>query len=302
MESVKYSISDLAHYSGIKPHTIRIWEKRYNLFCPKRSDTNIRTYDNHELRKLINIQSLLQAGWKISKIVELTDNQIDITVKEINLSKEQENCPDFLVNSLIVHMLAFDEIKFSEIIDQVLDQYGIRKTIRQVIYPFLKRVGLLWQVNDITPAQEHFASAIIRRKLLVAIDKKEKPSQSAHRFILCLPSEEHHELPLFLAHYILLDHGIQTIYLGASVPAQTAALAGAKCKTSHLFTLFMANSPLEKMRDYLGRVKKFAPELQIHFSGNPELCQPLQSESTFHYIPSIEQFDDFIKALSLETS
>lgn len=297
-ESIQYSISDLSHYTGIKAHTIRTWEKRFNLFCPKRSCTNIRTYDDQELRKLINIQSLIQAGWKISKIVELDDEQLELKVKEFMLAYDQESYPDFLINSLVVHMLGFDELKFSQVLHQVLDQYGVKRTILKVIYPFLKRVGLLWQVNDISPAQEHFASAIIRRKLLMSIDQIDLDFISHATCILCLPPDEFHELPLLLAHYILLENKIKTIYLGSSVPADVAAQAAIKCNASYLFTVFMSNSPMEKLKDYLININEKAPNLQIQFSGCPEICKKPIVNDKISYLSNIEEFELMANSIS----
>lgn len=301
-ESVQYSISDLAQYSGIKAPTIRMWEKRYNLFNPKRSCTNIRTYDNEELRKLINVQTLLQAGWKISKVVELDDNALDLEVKELMLLKEKTSCPEYLVNSMMVHMLSFDEVKFSKIIDQVTDQYGIKETVHKVIYPFLKKVGLLWQVNDISPAQEHFASAIIRRKMLSAIDKlkPETCESSKSTFILCLPPDEYHELPLMLSHYILMEQNIKTIYLGSSVPASVASTAAAKSKATHLFTVFLSNSPMEKLKDYLMEINQAVPDLSIYFSGCPAICQKTLINERIHHLDSIESFEAMVLNLMVK--
>lgn len=298
-DTAQYSISDLAHYSGVKAPTIRMWEKRYNLFCPKRSCTNIRTYDNDELRKLINVHSLIQAGWKISKVVELPDEQLDLEVKEIMLAKNQQVCPDFLINSLMVHMLSFDEPKFSSVIDQVIEQFGIKQTIQNIIYPFLKRVGLLWQVNDISPAQEHFASAIIRRKLLTAIDRLEHQPIGNATVILCLPPDEFHELPLILAHYILLENKIRTIYLGSSVPSLVAANASLKSNASHLFTVFMSSSPMEKLKDYLTEIHHQAPNLHISFSGCPNICKQPLITTNIRHLNSIDDFEKMVHSIAL---
>ena len=301
-DTAQYSISDLAHYSGVKAPTIRMWEKRYNLFCPKRSCTNIRTYDNDELRKLINVHSLIQAGWKISKVVELPDEQLDLKVKEVMLAQNQTICPDFLINSLMVHMLAFDEPKFSKVVNQVIEQFGVKQTIQNIIYPFLKRVGLLWQVNDVPPAKEHFATAIIRRNLLTAIDHLNPQPKGEHTFILCLPPDEFHELPLILAHYILLENQIRTIYLGSSVPALVSAGASLKSDASHLFTVFMSNSPMEKLKDYLTEIQSSAPNLQISFSGSPDVCKRPLINHTIRHLNSIDEFEKMIQSIAATPS
>ncbi len=296
-EITQYSISDLAHYSGIKSHTIRIWEKRYNLLCPQRSGTNIRGYTSDELRKLLNINSLLQAGWKISKISELSTEQIDSQVRAILNQQLIHQNSDFLIYELMVHMLNFDEIRFTAIFQQAVEHFGLKKTILEIIYPFLKKIGTLWQVNDISPAQEHFASAIIRRKLLCKIDEMPRPTDSKPSFILCLPPEEYHELPLLFAHYLLLEKNIVTYYLGSSVPADMAALSAKQTGATHLFTLFMSSSPMEKLKGYLQTIHEQAPHLSILFSGCPEMCKrPLLNDS-IHHLQSIDDFESVLKSL-----
>ena len=296
--TAQYTISELAHYSGVKPHTIRIWEKRFNLLSPTRSCTNIRGYGYEELRKLINIHTLLQSGWKISRIVGLTVEDIESEVKSLMLGKIESPKTDFLINGLMVHMLNYDEARFTEVLQHSIDRFGIKKTILQIVYPFLKRIGVLWQVNDISPAQEHFASAIIRRKLLNAIDAMPVIPKGIPSFILCLPSEEFHELPLLLAHYILLEKNIHTLYLGASVPAEMIAQAALQSNATHVFTLFMSSSPMEKLKEYLQIIHTGAPGLTLYFSGCPEMCKkPLLNDSVRH-IADIEEFESLVRSLA----
>jgi MerR family transcriptional regulator, light-induced transcriptional regulator len=296
----QYTISDLAYYSGIKPHTIRIWEKRFNLLCPSRSGTNIRGYGCNELKKLININTLLQSGWKISKAVNLNDIELDTEVRQLIMGKI--DCPntDFLINGLLVHMLKFDEVKFVEVLQNAFDRFGVKDTILQIVYPFLKRIGVLWQVNDISPAQEHFASAIIRRKLLRAIDAMPPVSRTDGKpsFILCLPTEEFHELPLLLAHYILLEHKVPVLYLGASVPPEMAAQSALLSGSTHLFTLFMSASPMDKLKSYLTVIHDHAPDLKLLFSGCPEMCKKPILNGAAGHVSNIEEFEEVIIGLT----
>lgn len=302
-DQAQYTISDLAHYSGIKPHTIRIWEKRFNLLTPSRSCTNIRGYGCDELKKLININTLLQAGWKISKIVGLNSVALDTEVRQLMMGKI--DCPhtDFLINGLMVHMLKFDEAKFIEVLQHAFDRFGVKDTILQIVYPFLKRIGVLWQVNDISPAQEHFASAIIRRKLLQAIDQMPIITHvgSTPAFVLCLPSEEFHELPLLLAHYILLERKISTLYLGASVPPEVAAQSALQSGATHLFTLFMSASPMDKLSGYLSTIHSMAPHLQLLFSGCPEMCKKPILNGAARHLSNIEDFEIEVQKISRNT-
>lgn len=297
-ELAQYSISDLAHYTGIKSHTIRIWEKRYNLLNPQRSCTNIRGYSGEELRKLLNINTLLQTGWKISKISTLTTEQLDTQVRQVLTGSLDTQKSDCLINGLMVHMLNFDEVRFVEVFDQANHLFGLKKTILEIIYPFLKKVGVLWQVNDLSPSQEHFASAIIRRKILLEIDILTKANNSKYSFILCLPPEDFHELPLLLAHYILLENKITTYYLGSSVSPDMAAQAAHITGATHLFTLFMSSSPMEKLKDYMQSIHQKVPNLNILFSGCPEMCKkPLLNQAVRH-LKSIDEFETIVESLA----
>ncbi len=295
--NARYTISDLSYYTGIKPHTIRAWEKRYNLLAPSRSCTNIRGYDGCQLRKLLNINSLISAGWKISRISQLKPGEIDTEVRMIMDHGAGGHKADFLINGLMVHMLNFDEKKFSEVFNQATEHYGLKNTILQIVYPFLKRVGLLWQIEDISPSQEHFASAIIRRKILAEIDKMPVNFQSDRTIVLCLPPNEFHELPLLLAHYILLENQINTIYLGSSVPPEIAAYTAHQTKATHLFTLFMSSAPMENLKGYLHAIHELVPEVKIYFSGCPMMCKKPITNQNIVYLDGIEEFEAIAASL-----
>lgn len=289
--NARYTISDLSHYTGIKPHTIRAWEKRYNLLAPSRSCTNIRGYDGCQLRKLLNINSLLGAGWKISRISQLKPEEMDSEVRMVMDLGVGGNKIDFLINGLMVHMLNYDEKRFSEVLSQAIENYGVKNSILQIVYPFLKRIGLLWQVEDISPSQEHFASAIIRRKILAEIDRMPVDTHSPHTVVLCLPPNEYHELPLLLAHYILLENKINTIYLGCSVPPEMAACTAHQTHASHLFTLFMSSSPMENLKGYLHAIHELVPDLKIYFSGCPQMCKKPITNRQIVYLHGLEEFE-----------
>lgn len=295
--NAKYSISDLSHYTGIKPHTIRIWEKRYNLLAPKRSCTNIRGYDGCQLRKLLNINTLLHSGWKISRISHLSENEMDAEVRMVMDRSEGSSKIDFLINGLMVHMLNYDELRFSMVFTQAVEQYGLKKTILDIVYPFLKKIGVLWQIDDISPAQEHFASAILRRKILSEIDRMPLTKKSKDTVLLCLPPDEFHELPLLLAHYILLEKGINTVYLGSSVPPEMAAETAKQTGAGYLFTLFMSGAPVEKLKGYLHSIHENAPELKIYFSGSSETCKKKVLSDRIFSLDGIDAFDQFAASL-----
>ena len=219
MNNIKseFTIKDLENFSGIKAHTIRIWEKRYNLLEPNRTDSNIRYYDIHNLQKLLNVTLLNNNGLKISKIAGLSDSKIAVEVREL-VAKSGVN--NQAANSLKLAMLNFDENMFNVTYNNLIAQFSLREIFKKVFLPFLNEIGLLWQVNSITPAHEHFVSNLIKQKIHINIERLQlsKPINLDKIFVLYLPMNEIHELGLLYLHFELLLHGYQSIYLGQSVP------------------------------------------------------------------------------------
>nr|MDQ3102134.1 MerR family transcriptional regulator [Bacteroidota bacterium] len=213
---MRFQIRDLEEFSGVRAHTIRIWEKRYGLLEPERTGTNIRTYGINELKVILNVAFLNQRGHKISKIAALNAEQRDRLVREVALGDEHGG--DAL-NSLKLAMLSFDEVLFESVSSKFREANGFRKLVEQLFVPLLEHIGLLWQTNSICPAHEHFVSNIIRHKLIVASDALPLNAAMHERIhILYLPENEIHELGLLYVNYLLKARGERTIYLGQSVP------------------------------------------------------------------------------------
>ncbi len=214
-----YSIKDLEKLSGIKAHTLRIWEKRYALFKPDRTDTNIRYYSNDDLKRILNISQLNKSGFKISKIAEMSDTEINEKVSMVNMLKTKS---EDIIDSLLLGMIDLNEANFNKIFSDCILRMGFDNTIQKVIFPFFQRIGVMWLTGSINPAQEHFVSNIIRQKLIVAIDgvsgNDDKNSKSA---VLFLPENELHEMSLLYYNYVLRSRNIRTVYLGQLVPTES---------------------------------------------------------------------------------
>lgn len=212
----KYSISDIESLIGIKAHTIRAWETRYNLVPPKRTPTNIRYYDESDLKMLLNIVALNENGYKISRIAKLSKQQIQDLVVQLNADWGNENVQ--LMN-LSNATLRYDEKEFSKILSGCIKEMGLINVMDRVLFPFMKRVGMLWQTGTIDPSQEHFAANLIRDRIIVEIDKLQKPvKEKPLRFLLFLPEGEMHETGLLFTRYLLKKCGHETLYLGAEIP------------------------------------------------------------------------------------
>lgn len=221
MNSIKteFTIKDLENFSGIKAHTIRIWEKRYNLFRPKRTDSNIRFYDIDSLQKLLNVSLLYNSGLKISKIASLSDDKMALSIKELVF---KEGFESKALNSFKLAMLNFDEGLFNHTYNSLISHSSFRAVFTEVFIPFLNEIGVLWQVSTITPAHEHFITNLIKQKILINTEKLQflQPNKNSRKFVLYLPMNEIHELGLLYMHFELLFHGYHSVYLGQSVPVE----------------------------------------------------------------------------------
>lgn len=222
MNNVKniFSIKDLENISGIKAHTIRIWEKRYNVLAPMRSDTNIRYYDLPSLQKLLNITLLHDHGYKISRIAKIADEKIPDMVREIITEKSVKN---HAISSFKIAMMNFDQTLFFNTYNELLAKKSFREIFYEVIIPLMNEIGLLWQTDTITPAHEHFITYLIKQKLLINTEKLQvlEPTKTDKVFVLYLPSNEIHELGIMYLNYEVLFHGYKTIYLGESIPLES---------------------------------------------------------------------------------
>ncbi|NVK03306.1 MAG: MerR family transcriptional regulator [Flavobacteriia bacterium] len=218
MES-KYSIRDLEHLTGVKAHTIRVWEQRYEIVTPQRTDTNIRYYKDQDLKRLLNVAVLVHGGMKISKVAEMSDAERNALV--LDASKYQGN-HESQINGLKIAMLEFNENLFERILTNSMATIGSEQTFSKIIGGLIQQIGILWQTNTISVAHEHFASNLIRQKLYVAIDDVMGTMQTAGEktYLLYLPADELHELGLLYLSYLLQNAGNRVIYLGQSVPLE----------------------------------------------------------------------------------
>jgi DNA-binding transcriptional MerR regulator len=209
-----FTIKDLENLSGIKAHTIRMWEQRYNLLKPQRSCTNIRYYSNEELKTLLNIALLNKYGYKISHIDKMCQEEM---CQKILSLQDTEAMQEMVVNELVQDMVDLQTDKFERALGKYICNFGIEKGVKEIIFPFLEKIGILWQTGHIMPAQEHFVTNVIRQKLIVAIDGLPCCSEG-RTSLLFLPEKEYHEMGLLFLYYLLKKQGLRVIYLGANVP------------------------------------------------------------------------------------
>lgn len=262
---IKYSIKDLEKLTGIKAHTIRMWEKRYKFLTPERTLTNIRFYSDQDLRSFLNVSILNRNGFKISHIVKMKHAEINDKILEIT-----ENVHDFdnQIESLIVAMTEMDELMFEKILTSSILKLGLENTVTQIIYPFFEKIGVLWQIGTINPGQEHFVSSLIRQKLIIAIDGQYN-SLSAHSklFLLFLPHGEFHEIGLLYAHYLIKKSGFRVIYLSQDVPYEDIVEVAQMKPPDYLFTSFTSFITEEDLKSYVDKLSVAFPDKTIFVSG-----------------------------------
>jgi len=260
----RFQIRDLEEFSGVKAHTIRIWEKRYGLLAPDRTGTNIRTYSLDELKVILNVAYLNQKGYKISKIAALSPADRERLVSE--MASDRTEGRDVL-NSLKLAMLSFDEVLFDSVSAKFRDIHGFRALVEQVYVPLLEQIGLLWQSNSICPAQEHFVSNLIRHKIIIASGALPLNSTPRDRvYVLYLPENEIHELGLLYLDYLLRCKGERTVYLGQSVPIADLEQVVSKFDTKVvLVSLLMATPPAPEIPAFLRDLRAMLPADHISF-------------------------------------
>jgi len=211
----QYSIKELEQLSGIKAHTIRMWEKRHRIIEPSRTSTNIRFYSDLDLKKIINVSLLNTYGIKISKIADMSVEDMNKKVLELS---ELHNTKGAHIDQLVIAMIDMEEELFEKILNNLILRYSFENTITEIIYPFLEKIGILWQTQNITPAHEHFISNLIRQKIIVALDGLPIPPKTAEKILIFLPEGEMHELGLLFYHFLIRKLGYRTYYLGQNVP------------------------------------------------------------------------------------
>lgn len=269
MES--YQIQQLEQMTGVKAHTIRIWEKRYGIIHPDRTDTNRRSYNESQVRKLLNVSTLLARGYKISKIAKLTDDELNSLVEQHDTSLVEDSVCAGYINDLVKSMLDFNEPAFEKIFSAATTRFGIYEAMINVIYPFLNKVGILWNISKAVPVQEHFASSIIKRKLMSAIDGLLPPSKRTRKFLLFLPPDEWHEVGLLFANYIIRSRGYETIYLGQSVPIENVEKVIPAVNPRYLLLFYINMRPVEEVEEQIRRLSKVDDKITLFVAGKPEL-------------------------------
>lgn len=294
----KYSIKDLERLSGIKAHTLRIWEQRYGILKPERTDTNIRHYNADDLKRILNISLLNDNGYKISKIAKLSDEEI---IQHSQSILNNFNKADDQIDNLVISMMEMNEVKFEKIISNSIIHFGFETTIEKIVFGFMRQLGNMWQVGMITPAQEHFISHLVRQKLIVGIDGL-FPETLSHpkKFLLFLPNKELHELGLLYCQYLIKSKGHKSIYLGQSVPFEDLLEVYENVSAEVIVTIFTNNLEDISLQEYIDKLSSTFPNAHILVSGRAcfDKQEPLKLPKNVILFESHEDFKNMLQSVN----
>lgn len=289
-----YSIRDLEKLTGIKAHTIRIWEQRYGLVTPARTDTNIRYYTDENLRHLFNIALLNRNGLKISKLALMTPDEI--ATKGAAIAQNNPN-PNSQIDALTLAMIDLNEGGFERVFIEYVALNDFERTMLELVYPFLDKLRLLWLTNSISPAHEKFVGQIIRRKLMCAVDNA-IPRSEAPVFLLYSPEGEMQELTLLFIQYLLRSRGMQVVYLGANVAITDLKDACHALKPNFVFTILQEPLPRHPIQTYVDNVVQAIGGCELLLTGQQFFVGPVKLPSNalvLNGLPGTLQFLDTLK-------
>jgi len=289
-----YPVSQVESMTGIKAHTLRVWERRYQFLKPQRTDTNIRYYTDEQLRKLINISILNRNGFRISKLDKMPDEEIHQKVSDI-LNNTDKTLEDD-IQGLTLAMLEMDEDKFTKIYQGHIIRKGLLRTMSDVIYPFLTHVGVLWITNKAYPAQEHFITNLIRQKIISAIESYTHVPEDAPSIVLFLPDGENHELGLLLSSFVARDLGWKVYYLGQNVPREDIEDVVELVQPKALMTMLLA-----PRKDTQILIKELIDQMNgkpFFLTGNPDLFNDIKHHNEIIFVNHPRELEEELNKIS----
>ena len=286
-----YSIKDLEYLSGIKAHTIRIWEKRYHLLDPNRTDTNIRSYSDHDVRRILNVALLIKNGYKISNVAAFDEPKLQAEVLRINRNLTD---PEKNIDQLLFHAVNLDTFGFEQLLDKIIGEFGFSKTIHQVIFPFFERIGILWQAGSIFTAHEHFVSNLVRNRLIRETGKFER-NESAQTVLFFLRENEWHELSLLYFNFLAAQAGLRCVYLGQSLPFEDLSNLLINSEFDFVCTSFIQAIEKTELEQYLANLSLVFNRNKILIAGRQIIIHKPKLPSN---VLLIKNSSDFIKKIS----
>ena len=291
----QYKISDLEKLSGIKSHTIRIWEQRYKVLIPLRTDTNIRYYDDEQLKKLLNIVSLINAGEKISKISKLSEEEFNEKINALDKTGTSNVKEEMLTNQMVSSGLAYDEIGFEKAFSNSILSFGLMESYKRVFYPMLVKLGFLWSTSELSPSQEHFISNLIKQKMFAAIDALKPATIETENWVLFLPEGEMHDIGLLVANFMLRSKAVKVVYLGDNVPIKNLYQVADNINPTHYLTFAVRKNQKEMISNYLAEMRTRYNDPQIYICCDTLFGDKLTLSKNQHVLTSFDALQKVIE-------
>ncbi len=282
-----FTISQLQQFSGINVHSIRAWEKRYNALQPHRSEGNTRYYNGSQLRRLLNIASLMNSDYKISELCAFSDSELYGLMNELFLQNKTIDNDEFWVSQVVSSALEYNEVLFDKVFSKSIKQYGLEVTYLKVIYPALQRLGIMWSADKIAPAQEHFISNLIKQKFNSSINELPINSNSKKHWLLFLPENEFHENGLLMANYLVRNAGQRTTYLGTNVPFDSLKNVVEKLKPSSLLFFLVSKNDEQYDKELIRLILKMFPRQKIFVAADPQRLSNIKQYKNLTLLPSV---------------
>jgi DNA-binding transcriptional MerR regulator len=287
----QFTIRDIENLCGIKAHTLRAWEHRYQIFVARRKESHHRTYDDNDLKELLRISFLYHNGYKISDIAAMNAEAIQQAV-ESTIIKEDNH--ELFIHQMIEASISFDKEALDKIINNLALRIGMEKAILNVFYPFLKRIGLLWLSNNVIPAQEHFATHIIRKKIILATDGIDITEDGRSPIVVFAPAGEFHEIPLLAANYLLRKYNNPTVYFGVNVSLQTISYYLDRKPAAYIFSHIITQLDETGTDDFFQALSTAYPPIKIMVSGMAADFIK-KTKSNIIVIKGVDQLIDFAR-------
>ncbi len=283
---ITYSVAQVEALTGIKAHTLRIWERRYDFLDPKRTPTNIRFYSDEQLKQLLNFGILVRNGYRISKLNKMTEDQVYEEVTKVLADPASESSDE--MKGLTLSMLEMNEEDFDNIFERQVIRKGFLRAITESIYPFLQYVGVLWTTNKAMIAQEHYISNLIRQKLIAAIERLSIPQKGAPSLVLFLLEGEEHEIGLLLASFMAKEMGWKVYYLGQGVPIVNIKKVIEIAEPNLMMTMFVTPK-VNKVNKFIGSILE-ANDVPFVISGSAENLNAIIDSDRLLKVSSPDEF------------
>jgi len=291
-----FSISELQQFSGIKAHTIRIWEQRYNALQPDRSEGNTRYYDGKQLRRLLNIVSLLDTEHKVSELCKMPDNKLNRLLEEnLSATTVRDGAHGYFISQIVASAMEFDEAQFDKFFSSAVLRFGLKETYRSVLYPALIRLGLLWAKDSLRPAHEHFITSLFRQKILSAIDALPLPAPAKQKWLLFLPEDELHETGLLFANFLIRQAGHKVIYLGANVPFETLEDAITKTRPTSLLFFLVRKNDNENDQNVVSQLTGQFADKRIYLACEPSRSGNIRKSKNLLMLHDVDDLEKVLK-------